>query len=585
MTMFQDNTAQLVKDAADIVEVINAYVPLQKRGGRYLGLCPFHSEKTPSFSVNQDRGFFHCFGCKESGDVISFIMKYHSLTFIDALKELAERYGIAMEDRDLSPEEKARAEKRKQLFAVNEVATDLYHDFLISSPAAEPARRYLEERRIPLETTTDFRLGYAPDSWDFLVKSLADKNIDPETAVEAGLLVAKGHGHYYDRFRKRILCPIFSMAGEVAGFGGRILGEGQPKYLNTAETPVFDKGRTLFGLYQTKQALQQRKSCILVEGNFDLLSMVAAGVGNVAAPLGTALSLQHVRLLKRYVPEVVLLFDGDQAGMKAAMRSVPFFLTEQLEGKVAILPEGHDPDTYLRDEGKVALEDLIAKAYSLPDFIFGRFVTEYGLSVEGKGKIIRELQPLIKAIGNDHLQRSVFIAHFSEKLGLDPKEVSGHFQDTISDKMTVPSPHPKPIGQVTSGHRRFLEFLIMYPEHLPQFVEAGIEDFFSGNTAQVIIDSMKQLSVDNFQAEMLLAQLDEPLKTIIAEMLVSVPSCLPEQAEQTAMEMMGWLEKFNLQKKKERLVARIQQVQHENNPALLMELIEKKKELDEALIN
>ncbi|MBU0682261.1 MAG: DNA primase [Proteobacteria bacterium] len=583
MTMFQDNTAQLVKDAADIVEVINEHVPLQKRGGRYIGICPFHSEKTPSFSVNQDRGFFHCFGCKESGDVISFIMKYHSLSFVDALKELAQRYGIVIEDKELGPLEKARAEKRKQLFAANEVAADFYHDFLVNSPIAEPARAYLESRRIPLEIIKSFRLGYAPDSWDFLTKKLDVAKFNQETAVEAGLLVAKENGNYYDRFRKRILCPIFSMAGEVAGFGGRILGDGQPKYLNTAETPVFDKGSILFGLYQTKKALQESKRCVLVEGNFDLLSMVAAGVGHVAAPLGTAVTLQHIRLLKRYVPEVILLFDGDQAGMKAAMRSVPFFLTEQLEGKVAILPEGHDPDTFLRDEGKVAMEDLLSKAYSLPDFIFGRFVEEYGLGIEGKGKIIRELQPLIKAIGNDQLQRSVFIAHFSEKLGLDPKEVAGHYQAGTQEKALLPP--VRPTGQVTSGHRRFLEFLIMYPEHLSQFLDAGVEDFFAGNMAQHIIEVMKELSVDNFQAEMLLGQLDEPLKTIIAEMLVSVPACLPEQAEQTALEMIDWLKRFNLQKKRERLVVRIKQVQHENNLALLMELIEKKKELDEALIN
>lgn len=584
MTMFQDNVAQLVKDAADIVEVINEHVPLQKRGGRYLGLCPFHGEKTPSFSVNQERGFFHCFGCKESGDVISFVMKYHSLSFLDALKELAKRYGITIEDRELSPADKARSEKRKQLFAVNEVAAGLYHDFLLTNPAAEPARRYLEERRIPLETIKTFRLGYAPDSWDFLTKHLTTKNIDQTTAVEAGLLVAKENGRFYDRFRKRILCPIFSMAGEVSGFGGRILGEGQPKYLNTPETPVFDKSRTLFGLYQTKKALQESKRCVLVEGNFDLLSMVASGIDNVAAPLGTAVTIQHVRLLKKYVPEVVLFFDGDQAGTKAAMRSVPFFLTEQLEGKVAVLPEGHDPDTFLRDEGKVALENLLAKAFSLPDFIFGRLVKEYGLSVEGKGKIIRELQPLIKAIGNDHLQRSVFIAHFSEKLGLDPKEVSGHFQTSEPKKMTKPLP-ARPTTPLTSGHRRFIEFIIMYPEYLPQFIEAGIDDFFDGNAAIPIISAIKKLSEENFQAEMLLGLLDEPLKSIIAEMLISVPSCLPEQAEQTALEMLGWLKRFNLQKKKEHLVARIQQVQHENNPVLLMELIEMKKELDEALIN
>lgn len=585
MTMFQDNAAQLVKDAADIVEVINEHVPLQKRSGRYVGLCPFHSEKTPSFSVNQERGFFHCFGCKESGDVISFVMKYHSLPFLDALKELADRYGIAIDDRELTPVEKARARKRKTLFAVNELAASLYHEFLRHDPAAEPARRYLESRRITATVIKDFRLGYAPDSWDFLGKHLATHKIEPATAVEAGLLVAKERGGYYDRFRKRVLCPIFSMAGEVAGFGGRILGEGQPKYLNTPETPVFDKGKTLFGLYQTKKAVQAGRRCLLVEGNFDLLSMVAAGIPNVAAPLGTALTLHHVRLLKKYVPEAVLLFDGDQAGMKAAMRSVPLFLTEQLDGKVAILPEGHDPDTYLAAHGQVALEDLVAKAYSLPDFLFGRFVEMYGLGMEGKAKIIGELQPLIKAIGNNHLQRSIFIAHFSEKLGLDAREVAGHFQEGA----TVAGPKKRRrvggSGPVSDGQRRFLEFMVIYPQYFQDFVDAGIEEFLADSEALHIVEIMKEIPTEHFQPEMLLARLDGTLKDIIAEMLVAVPACLPEQSAQTAREMLDWLARHSLHKKKEQLVLQIRRVQHENNPVLLMELIEKKKELDEALIN
>ncbi len=567
------NGAQLVKDAADIVEVINEVVPLQNRAGRFLGLCPFHSEKTPSFSVNKDRGFFHCFGCKESGDVIAFMMKYHNLSFVEALQDLAGRYGIELESRDLSPEEKERVKKRERLFHANEAAATIYHEFLLTAPQARVARDYLDSRGLPEAVVKEFRLGFAPDSWDFLSTKLARTNIKVDALLDAGLVVQKENGGVYDRFRKRLLCPLINMAGQVAGFGGRIVGEGQPKYLNTPETLIFDKSSILYGLYENKNRIQQAKKCVLVEGNFDMLSMVAADLGFVAAPLGTALTENHVRQLKRYTSEAVLLFDGDGAGLKAAMRSVPFFLREQFSARVVLLPAGEDPDTFLQKKGRVLLADLIANAIALPDFLFGQLVEQHGLDLEGKVRIIKELQPLMKVLEKDKLQRSVFIAHFSEKLGVDPVEISGHLQTEQVERK--PRPVVDKTAELPTPHRRFLEFLIVYPQYVEVLVDAGLETFIQNGPGQIILDEMTA-SMPDFSPELLVSKLEGPLRDFVAELLVAVPSTLPDQAEATAMHMVAWLKKQQRQQEDASLGEQINHAHQANDLERVKALLAKK---------
>jgi len=578
MASIRDNGVQLVKDAADIVEVIGEHVSLQRRGANHLGLCPFHGEKTPSFNVSADRGVFHCFGCKESGDVISFMMKYHNLTFPDALQELANKYGITLEERELSPQEIARAKKRQQLVAINEKAAALYHVFLLENQAAAGAREYLAKRRIPEQVIREFRLGFAPESWDFLLKKLAVKPAELELAVEAGLVVRKEGGKQYDRFRNRVLCPIFNQAGQVVGFGGRILGDGQPKYLNSPETLVYDKGNILYGLYQAKDAMRRQKKCLLVEGNFDLLTMVAEGLDHVAAPLGTALTRNHVKLLKRYVPEAVLLFDGDAAGVQAARRSAPFFLQEQLAAKVAMLPTGHDPDTYLEEFGRDGLDKQLAAALPLPEFIFSRLVDEHGLGLDGKEKIVRELQPLLQAMGNDKIQRTVFLAHFSEKLGIGVDDLGRAQVAAPVKRPSMPSLEgqaPIPLEQ-----RRLLEFLVFYPQHINDLLASGVEEICSHPGAAQIMAQLKEMAGDDFLPELLLDGLDPALHGVVTEILVSKPSCLPEHAAATAKDMQGWIRKQLGGRQKASLVAQINEAHQANNLTLLMELIEKKKELD-----
>ena len=580
MTVFQNNSAQTVKDAADIVEVVGEHVTLQKRGANYLGLCPFHSEKTPSFSVNQTRQFYHCFGCKESGDVLSFMMKINNMTFPDALRDLARRYGVQLEEPNLSPEEQERLKKRQKLHKVNAWATEIFYEYLVSNPAARKAREYLKQRGVSSEIVKRFQLGYSPGRWDFLTAQLAKTNFGENLAVDAGLISRKDSGGYYDRFRDRIMCPIFSLSGQPVGFGGRILGDGQPKYLNTSETPVFDKGRTLFGLYQNKEAIQSAGKCLVVEGNFDLLTLVSQGVEYVAAPLGTALTTHHVKILKRYGNEAIVLFDGDDAGIKAAIRSVPLFLSEQLEAKIVTLPHGEDPDSFIKAAGRDALEKLIVDALPLPEFIFNHFVTIHGLSLEGKGRIIEELQPIMGAIGNRNLQQTLFVSHFSEKLGVSPEEMQGHIRKNIS---AIRKPEaPAKLEKLPDQHQQLLEFLLVYPDVLPRFIEAGLEDIFTNTQARDIIIHMQYLMEEDSEVspELLLDSLEGPSKTLASKLLVSTSLYSDETKDDMAREMESWLHRKTLERCKAQVVKQINEAQQQGDESLMMQLLEKKKEMD-----
>lgn len=420
----RQEAVQRIKDAVDIVEIIGEHVKLTRAGANYKGLCPFHTEKTPSFTVNPERKTFRCFGCGEGGDAFDFMMRYHGMTFPEAVKELAARYNIPLPEVSHSPEELAKAKQRESLYLANEKAAGLFQGLLDDEQQGQVARQYLAERDIPAEIISRFRIGFAPNRWDFLTTALAKEKISSETGKEAGLLAPRDKGGgFYDRFRNRVVFPILNLTGKVIGFGGRILGEGDPKYLNTPETPIFDKGKNLFGLYQNREAIRQARQALIVEGNFDMVSLVVHGVENVVAPLGTALTSSQIRTLRGYCDEACLIFDGDAAGVKAAMRAVPIFLAEQLPAKVVVLPDGHDPDTFIRAQGKDALLELVSQAKPLSEFLFDELVRQHGATIEGKSRIVSELRTIIDGLDDRDLQRTLFGVHFAEKLGIPPEQL------------------------------------------------------------------------------------------------------------------------------------------------------------------
>lgn len=576
------DTVLRVKEVADIVDIVGEHVSLKRAGTNLKGLCPFHSEKTPSFIVNQDRQSFHCFGCGEGGDVFSFLMQYHRMTFPEALAELAHRYNILLPEESYSAEDQAKAKQREAMHTANEKAAALFHQFLLNNQAAEPARHYLAERGIPAECISRFQLGYAPDRWDFLANALIKEQITPAIAKEAGLLVAKDQGGYYDRFRQRVLFPIFSLTGRVVGFGGRILGAGDPKYLNSPETPVFDKSRILFGLYQNRDAIRKARQCIIVEGNFDLLSLVVHGVDTVVAPLGTALTAAHLRALRGYCDEAYLLFDGDTAGLKAAMRAVPLFLEEQLTAKVVVLPDDHDPDTFIRAHGKDGLMALLAKAQSLPEFVFDELQRQHGMGVEGKSRIVTELRPIISAIGDRDLQRTLFVSHFSDKLGITPEQLMEGVPATNSPPRQAASP-PRPVT-LTKNEEKLIEFLLIHPEFVDDFLDAGLEDNITSEPGHLIVAAFKDARRHGtVGSERILELVGGPEKSLLSRLLVTAPSYAEEMKTEAARDMIAWLKKNTLKAQKERLLQEISAAHSSRDESLCLRLMEQKKQMDETL--
>ena len=581
-----------VKEQADIVQVIGECVELKQSGVRFLGLCPFHGEKTPSFSVHAGQQFYHCFGCGESGDVFSFMMKYHNLDFPGALKELARKYNIELPERRRTKEEIALGKKRDLLFKVNKKCTQLYSQYLQEAKGAEVARRYLQERGVTPEISNRFSLGYAPavetEGWNYLSGKFNREEVS--IAVEAGLLAQKTNGGTYDRFRDRIVFPLFDISGRVCGFGGRIVGEGQPKYLNSSESIVFNKSKILLGLYQTRDSIRQKKRAILVEGNFDLISLVAHGCDNVVAPLGTALTREQLRLLKRFSTEITLLFDGDQAGEKAAVRAVPYFLAEQMVGHIALLPSGHDPDTYIRENSLEQLNGLLDRAESLPEFALGSLIRQHGLTLDGKSKIVEALIPLVKAAVSP-LQRSMFISHFAEELGLP----ADHFQ-SLSERSSSVSLNRGEIQQKTRkdvrsvplsmAQKQLMEFMVLHPNHFGQLEKNGLRECLANGVGEVLFLQLKEMVGNNadFEPEELLTRLPEGVeRRLVSDLLSRAPlRALTEDEGETETEiedMLAYLRKFRLQKKSDAMIERIRIAESEGDLIKLQELVAEKIEI------
>lgn len=585
----REQIKNLVRDAADIVQVVGEHVELKRSGTRFTGRCPFHNEKTPSFSVNPQGQFFHCFGCGEHGDVFSFVMKFHHMEFPEALKLLAQKYGVDLPERQLSESEQAQLRQREQLYAANEAAVVVYQQCLRHPQWGRTARAYLEQRGVPPESVERYRLGYAPDpeqaSWSYLFDQLAAKGLSPEVIEKSGLAVRKERGGHYDRFRSRVMFPISDMTGRVAAFGGRILGEGQPKYMNSPESPIFDKGRLLFGLHQHKDAIRKARRALVVEGNFDLLLLAVHGVGNVVAPLGTALTRNHVHSLRSYSDEVVLLFDADAAGLKAAMRSIPFFLAERVEGRVALLPDGHDPDSYVRENGPEAITSLVESARPLPEFAFDALVREHGLTLAGKNRIVGELK-LLLAEAADAEQRDLMIAHFSEKLGVS----SGYFQSgpKIAVASSAPSPSPASSGLagLSKQEKQLIDFLILYPEYYSELRDAGIGAFFIDSPAIRLIELLDRLSGERpCQPERLLAEVEaENDRAYVVQLLTQAQPVADEQEEGQAQQMCdalaGWLRMEQGRRDGADLQEQIKQAESLGNTGLVFELMRRKQEIE-----
>jgi DNA primase len=407
-----------IKRAVDIVELIGRYVELRKVGRNYVGRCPFHGDNDPSFNVNREKQSFHCFGCKKGGDVFSFWMEYHGTTFPEAMRDLAEKYGIPYTPSSYSPEEKKQAQTRTTLFRINEIAATYFAHTLEDPKKGAPAKTYLDRRKITPDTQTAFRLGFASKEWDGLLKQLQKAGVDVNLAVEAGVIVRGNSGKLYDRFRGRVVFPLLDQRSQVVGFGGRVLDDSLPKYLNTPETPVFHKSDFLYGLPAAAPAIRNSGRVIVVEGYMDCIALQCHGLSEVVATLGTSLTKSHVRKLKGYGSEVFLVFDADEAGKKATVRSLPLFLNEGVSARVVVLEAGYDPDSYVNRFGLGRFVSHIEKAPGLFDFFIEQHADTRDGSVEQNVKILQAVLPVLASIEND-MQQALYVQRISQRLGVD----------------------------------------------------------------------------------------------------------------------------------------------------------------------
>ena len=406
-----------VRRAADIVELIGQFVQLRKAGQNFVGLCPFHSEKDPSFTVSPSRQMFHCFGCKKGGDVFSFWMDYHKVAFPQALKDLADRYRVPLPEKPLTPFEREKMELRELLFKLNETAAEYFHGLLTKSEKGRPGRTYFQKRSIPKETILEFKLGYAADEWDGLVSVLERKNVDLEKAAQAGLLIPRKNGGYYDRFRGRVIFPILNLRQQIVGFGGRVLDDSLPKYVNTPETPIFHKGEFLYGLHAAYKTIRDSGRAVVVEGYTDVLALRRHGLQEAVATLGTALTREHIRRLKGYAKEAVVVFDADSAGKAAAIKSLSSFMNEGLSSRVMVLPEGNDPDSYVNKNGLDTFLALLSGSVPMFEYYLDLKLSYRGDEVEGKVSVLKEILPVLGALNNAS-QQSLYVRRLSEKLGV-----------------------------------------------------------------------------------------------------------------------------------------------------------------------
>ena len=406
-----------VREATNIVDVIGECVALKKTGKNLVGLCPFHADTKPSFTVSEEKQIFHCFGCGQGGNVLTFLMQYNNLNFPEAVGFLATKYGIEIPKGRLSPGQKKELEERERLFKINGQAAEYFQKMLSDPSSGEKAKDYLEKRQMTPEVVDRFMLGYAPASWTGLIQHLSRKKLSVDDLQKAGLVVAK-NGKRYDRFRDRIIFPIVDIHQKVVGFGGRCLDDSLPKYLNSPDTPVYNKSRTLYGLNVAKDACRQSGRAFIVEGYFDLLALHCHGVENVVATLGTALTRQQVRIMKGYARQMVLVFDSDEAGVKAAERSLSLFMEENVDARILVLPGGKDPDSYIFAVGADAFMRAADEALNVMPFLIACAIEKHGLSLEGKVRIVEALKGPLGSL-RDSVSRSVYIKDLAERLDID----------------------------------------------------------------------------------------------------------------------------------------------------------------------
>ncbi len=570
-----ENKIQEITRRINIIDIVSEQVKLKKSGSNWVGLCPFHNEKTPSFSVSPDKGLFYCFGCGVGGNVFTFLMKTRGITFSEALKELAKRAGVELPKGRFSPEEKRRRELKDRIFQLNKLAEEFYREML-KRPEGRAALDYLKnERGLSDSAIAEFRLGFAPEKWNGLVNFLTEKGIALEDAERAGLVLPRRDGTHYDIFRNRVIFPITDMDGNILGFGGRVIKSGEPKYLNSPETPVFVKGRTFYGMEKAWKEVRKADEAFIVEGYFDLIMLYEKGIKNVLAPLGTALTEEHVHLLRGVIKRAYMLFDSDSAGMRAAERVLPLFLDSGVDVLIILLPEGDDPDTFIRREGAEALLALKDKAVLLWEFYLDNMVKRAGDLPWRKTNIIEEILPLLRKVSHPVI-RSFYLKQVAEKFGLSEAALnavlrrmkSGNRFNEVGEKSPVLNRRERDLIYVMlkypEGINKLKEYIIKIEDERLRAIAKHISNAYIKNN-RVSVDDL----LDNLE--------DEELRNLIIKILFECEGTMePSRAIDFIIQD---FELKNIIEEEKKLTSELLKLQRKGDEKEIQHLLSLKREL------
>lgn len=569
-----------LKSSVDIVNVVGEYVRLRKSGpNRYSGLCPFHSEKTPSFSVHAGHQFFKCFGCGVGGDVLNFVMRIEGVSFYEALKALSERYGIPMPKRSEYSDPDTRL--RAAIFQMHETAAQTFHHAL-ASPAGAEARAYLHRRGVSPETIEMFGLGYSERSGRTLTRLFQQQNVTPEQLEQSGLVGKREDGSLYDRFRNRLMFPIHNETGKIIGFGGRSLtSEDEPKYLNSPETPIYKKSHVLYNLHRAKTEIRKEDRVILVEGYMDAIGVTAAGVRPVIASCGTALTSQQVKMLSRHTHRIVVNFDPDAAGANAAERSINLLLEEGMQVRIMELDGGLDPDEYCKERGTEAYRERLERAkgyfYWLADRARARYDTR---TTEGVVSVLKFLLPAVQKV-NDKLERMAVANDVAGYIGVAPGVVLDAFRRAASDRNEKTIERPK--ETLRADERGLLIAILSGAEGVEELISGldGIEALATLPTVRIfraisaVYSSGGVVSLNSLHP-----RLEENDQHLIAEILLSQDAEGQEPSLEYGRQCVESLRQAGAQQKKSELKARVRQAERAGNLVEALRLAAELQQLD-----
>ncbi len=586
---------QEIRERTDIVELVGSYLPLRRSGANHLGLCPFHGEKTPSFNVNATRQIFHCFGCGVGGNAFSFLMRMEGLTFPEAVRRLGERVGIEVAEEERSPEEDRRLQERERLYRLNETVSRFYEQVLLEAKEGAPARGYLRRRGFGGAEARQFRFGFAPERGSALVDFLRQQGHDLQPARQLGLIRSRDERDY-DLFRRRLLIPIVDLTGQVAAFGGRVLDDSLPKYINSAESPVYHKGRVLYGLYHGREKMRQSGEAILVEGYFDQLALVRAGYANAVATCGTALTAEHAQLVKRYAKRVLLLFDQDGAGQKATFRAMEVLLAAGLPASVVTLDAGEDPDSFLRRRGEEEFRRRLEGARPVMEVFIDSVFAACGAGIEGRARAVEEIAAKLALLPSD-VERSLYLQALAARTGLDQEllrkmaaapKAAAQVATPVAAPVAAPPPRPRsapprlPEGAALRAQNLLLHMMLLDAGIRARVASESCERFFFDPDRRAIAARILSCaSGETLQEAHLYDGLGEEQKAILSGILIKDEKAFAEDAERIFHDCRQAAEREALRRRSRELQQLIRAAEKDGGPlaALQTELLQINRQL------